>query len=132
MDANPAYDVLGKAIYAELEHSREVSKEEYSYYWNNKEWIASFNDNINREVMKNYGYKNYREICKDTLFLSVSIFNDLLEITPYHQDGLGTFTGIKNKPQGLQLEYSVGLSNEELGKAVMEAFEYCTSIYKKK
>ncbi|HDR1365127.1 TPA: CdiI family contact-dependent growth inhibition immunity protein, partial [Pasteurella multocida] len=34
--------------------------------------------------------------------------------------------------KAIEFTYSIDLSDEELGKAVMNAFEYSTSIYKKK
>lgn len=133
LDQNPAYDVLGKSIYTELENSIEISGEKFLYYWNNNELIDAFRNNVNLGIMKNYGYKNYRDICKDSLFLSVKIYNNILYITPYHQDGLGTFGTVRDKSgNAVKFEYPINLSDEELGKAVMEAFEYCTSIYKRK
>lgn len=72
----------------ELENSREISGKEFEYYWNNDDLFSSFQENLNKDVMRIYGYKNYRQICKDTLFLSVNINNNILYITPSHQDGL--------------------------------------------
>lgn len=124
---------LGRAIGMKLEESREISEKEFIYYWENDELFSSFQEKINKELINSYGYKSYRDICKDSLFLSVSIYNSILFITPSHQDGLGTFGTVKDKSgKGIEFEYPIGLSDEELGKAVMEAFTYCTSIYKKK
>ncbi|HDR1572148.1 TPA: CdiI family contact-dependent growth inhibition immunity protein, partial [Pasteurella multocida] len=50
-----------------------------------------------------------------------------------HQDGLGTFGTARDRyGKAIEFTYSIDLSDEELGKAVMDAFEYSTSIYKKK
>ncbi|WP_231104085.1 contact-dependent growth inhibition system immunity protein [Pasteurella multocida] len=133
LDTTTSLKKLGEAIYLELENSREISGKEFEYYWNNDDLFSSFQENLNKDVMRIYGYKNYRQICKDTLFLSVSINNNILYITPSHQDGLGTFGTARDRyGKAIEFTYPIDLSDEELGKAVMDAFEYSTSIYKKK
>ncbi|MFC1064292.1 contact-dependent growth inhibition system immunity protein [Pasteurella multocida] len=67
------------------------------------------------------------------MFLSVSIYNNMLKITPLHQDGLGSYTSVRNKEGvAIKFEYSVNLLlfPEELGNKIIEAFKYSTSIYK--
>ncbi|QIM61984.1 hypothetical protein A1D29_00885 [Pasteurellaceae bacterium Orientalotternb1] len=124
---------LGRVIHHELEESKEISEAEFQFYWDNDVLFSSFQENIHKEVMKKYGYKNYRQIYKDTLFLNVIIHNNVLYITPYHQDGLGTFGTARDRyGKAIEFTYPIDLSDEELGKAVMDAFEYSTSIYKKK
>ncbi|QLB42035.1 CdiI family contact-dependent growth inhibition immunity protein [Mannheimia pernigra] len=133
LDREVCFEELGKAIFLELEKSREIPEKEFMYYWENGELFTSFEKKIDEQIIKTYGYKNHRDICKDSLYLSVQIYNNILYVTPYHQDGLRSYGTVRDKSgKGIEFEYPVGLSDEELGKAVMEAFEYCTSIYKKK
>ncbi len=57
----------------------------------------------------------------------------MLKITPLHQDGLGSYTSVRNKEGvAIKFEYSVNLLlfPEELGNKIIEAFKYSTSIYK--
>lgn len=133
LDREVCFEELGKSVYSELEKSREISEIEFMYYWKNKELFSNFEEKIDREIIQTYGYKNHKDICKDSLFLGVQIYRDILYITPLHQDGLRSYGTVRDKSgKGVEFEYPINISNEELGKAVMEAFEYCTSIYKRK
>ncbi|HDR0809145.1 TPA: CdiI family contact-dependent growth inhibition immunity protein, partial [Pasteurella multocida] len=78
-------------------------------------------------------YKNRKEIYKNMDFLSVSILDKKVIITPLHQDSLNGYTAIKDeKGKSVKFEHPIDISDEELGKVVMEGVKYCTSIYKKK
>lgn len=133
LEANVSFYELGVALKEKLDESTRISEDFFIRHFNDDEGLLLFNQNEEKKVVSIYGYKNAKAICKDALYLTISLIDNALVIRPSHQDGLGTFTTAKNKEgKGIEFEYSVGLSNEELGKAVMEAFEYCTSIYKKK
>ncbi|URJ85101.1 contact-dependent growth inhibition system immunity protein [Pasteurella multocida] len=83
--------------------------------------------------MSVYGYKSAKAICKDALFVTVLVINNSIVIRSTHQDALGTFGTARDRyGKAIEFTYSIDLSDEELGKAVMDAFEYSTSIYKKK
>lgn len=124
---------LGGFIKSQLAESREISVDEFVKLFNNRESVELFYKIKERKIMDVYCYKDRRFIYKDTLFLSVLINNESLYVTPLHQDGLGTFGTVKdNSGKAVQFEYPTDLSDEELGKAVMEGFKYCTSIYQKK
>lgn len=88
---------------------------------------------MKKKIISSYGYKSIREIYKDTIFLDILISNEILYITPTHQDGLGSFTTLIDKSgKSAQFEYNINLTDEKLGEAVIEAFKYYTSIYQKK
>ena len=83
-------------------------------------------------IAKQYDYKNKKAFQREISFLGVKINNNVLFITPYHQDGLDSFGTVRDKDgKGVEFEYPVNLSDEALGKAVKEAFEYCTSVYRR-
>ncbi|MGC6360569.1 contact-dependent growth inhibition system immunity protein [Bisgaard Taxon 45] len=116
-----------------MAESREITEEVFMYYWKNNSEIELFNSQEEKRIKEKYGYRNRKSIYKDSIFLSVSIYNDILKITPLHQDGLGSYTSVRNKEDiAIKFEYSVNLllSSEELGNKIVEAFKYSTSIYK--
>ncbi|MDG2944691.1 contact-dependent growth inhibition system immunity protein [Exercitatus varius] len=123
---------LGVEIKKKLSESHEITEDVFMNYWENRD---EFNKKLQlkeEKIIKLYRYKNRKSLYKDTLFLSIGITNNILFITPLHQDGLGTFGTVRDKDgKGVEFEYPVNLSDEELGKAVKEAFGYCTSIYRK-
>lgn len=130
LDLNISYSDLGKKIREKLSESREVSEEEFMYYWKNKEIMVEFTKNENKKIFSKYGYKNQKELYKDLFFLDVSIHNEALFIEPMHQNSLGGYTAASDKNgQAIEFKYPLNLTDEELGKATMEAFKYCTSIY---
>ncbi|HED4441058.1 TPA: CdiI family contact-dependent growth inhibition immunity protein, partial [Pasteurella multocida] len=46
---------------------------------------------------------------------------------------LDGYTAIEDENRKwVRFEYPIDISDEELGKVVMEGFKYCTSIYKEK
>lgn len=131
LETNVSMEVLGKSIDRKLYESRQIPETEFMELWSNRKEFEKFNELENKKIIREYGYKNKREICKDALFLNVSIYNDNIHITPSHQDGLCTYTtAIDKNGDSVEFEYPVNLSYKELGEAVMKGFEYCTSIYK--
>lgn len=124
---------LGRVIIKKFSESYEITQQEFYDLWNKREELNKQNKIEEKRIIELYKYKNIKELYKDTLFLSVSILNNILYVTPAHQDGLGTFGTVRdNSGKAVQFEYPTDLSDEELGKAVMEGFKYCTSIYQKK
>lgn len=123
---------FGKAIRNKLSESREISEEVFMHYWDNKSELKEFNEKEEKKIIEVYGYGNKRSLYKDTLFVSVSILNNKLIMTPLHQDGLGSYGTVIEDGKGVDFEYPVTLllSPEELGKAVIDAFKHSTSIYK--
>ncbi|MGC7560379.1 contact-dependent growth inhibition system immunity protein [Pasteurella sp. PK-2025] len=133
LDIDVSNSMLGNEVKKKLAESREITEEVFMYYWKNNSDIESFNSQEEKRIKEKYGYRNRKSIYKDSIFLSVSIYNNILKITPLHQDGLGSYTSVKNKEDtAIKFEYSVNLllSSEELGNKIVEAFKYSTSIYK--
>lgn len=100
-------------------------------YWNNKEIIKNFIKNEEQKVMHAYKYRSRKALYQDIDFLSIDILNNKLFITPLHQDGLASYTSVKGKDGfAIKFEYPLTITDEELGKVTIDAFKYCTSIYK--
>ncbi|MCK3655915.1 hypothetical protein A4G19_09120 [Pasteurellaceae bacterium Macca] len=132
LDLDVSYIEFGKKIRDKLNESREISEDTFMYYFNNRVVIDEFLDKEEKRIKKVYGYKSIKEIYKEISFLSVHILNDTLYIAPNHQDSLDGYTSVRDKNgNAIEFEYPINLTDEALGKAVMQAFEYCTSIYRK-
>lgn len=130
LDINISYIKLGQEIRKKLNESEQITDEMFMYYWNNKEIIKEFNKNEEKRIMCNYNYKSRKALYQDMDFLSIEILNNKLLITPLYQDGLASYTSVKGKDGfAVKFEYPLTITDEELGKATMDAFEYCTSIY---
>ncbi|HDX1086741.1 contact-dependent growth inhibition system immunity protein [Pasteurella multocida] len=129
---NITYSSLGKDIKENLLKSRKIEFNEFNLIISSdkpKEFLQSMEKRIKEEFL----YKNRKEIYKNMDFLSVSILDKKVIITPLHQDSLNGYTAIKDeKGKWVKFENPIDISDEELGKVVMEGFKYCTSIYKKK
>ncbi|ATF75825.1 contact-dependent growth inhibition system immunity protein [Pasteurella multocida] len=124
---------FGKAIKEKLNESDLISEDLFMFHFNDNEGLSLFNKNEEKKVMSVYGYKSAKAICKDALFVTVLVINNSIVIRSTHQDGLGTFGTARDRyGKAIEFTYPIDLSDEELGKAVMDAFEYSTSIYKKK
>ncbi|WP_424407925.1 contact-dependent growth inhibition system immunity protein [Pasteurella sp. PK-2025] len=133
LDIDVSNSMLGNEVKKKLAESREITEEVFMYYWKNNSEIELFNSQEEKRIKEKYGYRNRKSIYKDSIFLSVSIYNNMLKITPLHQDGLGSYTSVRNKEGvAIKFEYSVNLLlfPEELGNKIIEAFKYSTSIYK--
>ncbi|EIJ70887.1 contact-dependent growth inhibition system immunity protein [Pasteurella bettyae] len=123
---------LGKKIREKLSESHSITEELFMDIWKHRNELDEILQKKEEEIIKKCGYKNKNAFQRDISFLSVDIRNNILFITPLHQDGLDSFETVRDKDgQGVEFEYPVNLSDEELGKAVKDAFEYCTSIYRK-
>ncbi|MDG2944690.1 contact-dependent growth inhibition system immunity protein [Exercitatus varius] len=128
-----SFSDFGVEIRKKLSESKIISEEFFIYHFNDEAGLSLFNKNEEKKIMLSYGYKSVKAICKDAVYLTVSVIDNNLIIRPTHQDGLGTFTSVKdNVGNSVEFRYSINLSDEELGQAVMDAFKHCTSIYKKK
>ena len=132
LDINISNLDLGKEIKKKLSESYSITEEVFMNIWKRRDELNEVLWRKEEEIIKQCGYKNKKAFQRDTSFLSVDVRGNILYVTPYHQDGLDSFGTVRDKEgKGIDFEYSVNLSDEELGKAVMEAFEYCTSIYRK-
>lgn len=124
---------LGKEIKKKLSESHSITEEMFMNIWKHRGELDKILQQKEEEIINQYGYKNKKAFQREIHFLSVDVRNNILYVAPLHQDGLDSFGTVKDKDgKGVEFEYPVNLSDEELGRAVKEAFEYCTSIYKKK
>ncbi|QIM62824.1 hypothetical protein A1D29_05710 [Pasteurellaceae bacterium Orientalotternb1] len=127
-----SYCSLGKTIRENLSKSRKIDFDELRRIMS-LDSDDTFLKSLEKKIKEEFLYKNRKEIYKNMDFLSVSIMNNKIIITPWHQDSLDGYTAIEDEKRNwVRFEYPINISDEELGKAVIEGFEYCTSIYKKK
>lgn len=123
---------LGREIRVKLSKSRMIDFDEVNQLLSSNK-INIFTSSWEKKIKDTFSYKTKKEIYKDMDFLSVRIKNNVLTIIPWHQDSLDGYTAIEDENRNwIKFDYPIDLSYEELGEAVMRAFEYCTSIYKKK
>lgn len=83
-----------------------------------------------QQLKKLFSYKNKREIYKYMDTIDVSMYEECIIISPSPQDSLEGFTEISKNKQALEFSYPRDITDEELGKAIYEAFGHCTNIYK--
>ncbi|NEN76629.1 CdiI family contact-dependent growth inhibition immunity protein [Pelistega sp. NLN82] len=120
---------LGAYIKQKLAESREISHEQlYELYQSNV--IKELTNTLEKEMMLLYGYKNRKAIYKNMRFMSIESDKDKIIIMPEHQDSLNGATAISNEDNTmLSFIYDKTISDKDLGIAVREVFNYCTSIY---
>ncbi|XWY22249.1 contact-dependent growth inhibition system immunity protein [Bisgaard Taxon 45] len=132
LSPNITYSALGKYIRENLSKSREIDSDELRAVMS-LDSDGTFFKSLETKIKEEFSYKNRKEIYKNMDFLSVRIMNNKIIITPWHQDSLNGYTAIEDENRKwVRFEYPIDISDEELGKVVMEGFKYCTSIYKKK
>lgn len=119
---------IGRRIRDALAASRMVSMDEFQEIWRNKDQMitkrsAEFNDLL----MKQYGYKNRRELYRNMDICGVTLREGKIEVQPTHQKALdGSYT--VKKDTGPFAQYiSETASDAELGAAIREGFSRCTS-----
>lgn len=126
-----SYSDLGKAVKTKLSKSRDIGFDEFQRVFHSEK-IKNLPKVLEDEMKKKFLYKNKKDIYKNMNFLSVEIQNDKLVVIPWHQDSIDGYTAIEDKDKNwIKFEYSSTLSDEKLGEVVMNAFKYCTSIYRK-
>ncbi|MFC0323058.1 contact-dependent growth inhibition system immunity protein [Gallibacterium melopsittaci] len=124
-----SFDDLGAMIKKKLSASKVLNNEEFSKIMNSDK-IKKLDKNLEIDMKKKFNYKNRKSIYQYMDFLTIDINNNKIIIKPKHQDSLDGFTTLKNSEGEItQFEYPLTITDEELGKATMDAFEYCTSIY---
>lgn len=133
LDINISNLNLGKEIKKKLSESHIITEDMFMNIWKRRGELDKLLQQKEENIINQYGYKNKKAFQREIHFLSVDVRNNILYVAPLHQDGLDSFGTVKDKDgKGVEFEYPINISDEELGKAVMEAFEYCTSIYKRK
>ncbi|NEN76631.1 CdiI family contact-dependent growth inhibition immunity protein [Pelistega sp. NLN82] len=120
---------LGAYVKQKLTESRDIPYEQfYELYQSNT--IHNLTKTLEKEMMLLYGYKNRKAIYKNMRFMTIESDKDKMVIIPHHQDSLDGSTTISNEDNTmLSFTYDKTISDKDLGIAVREAFNYCTSIY---
>ncbi|HDR1830100.1 TPA: CdiI family contact-dependent growth inhibition immunity protein, partial [Pasteurella multocida] len=84
---NITYSALGKHIRENLSKSREIDFDELRAIMS-LDSDGTFLKSLETKIKEEFSYKNRKEIYKNMDFLSVSIMNNIIIITPWHQDSL--------------------------------------------
>lgn len=121
---------LGKLARAGLAASREVEVEEILQALGTPQEFKERGRLEEEKIKKIFSYKNKKSIYKYMDTINVDIDDKEMIIYPSHQDSLDGFTGISKNKQRLKFSYPLDITDEELGKAIYEAFTHCTSIYR--
>ncbi|WP_340614133.1 contact-dependent growth inhibition system immunity protein [Xenorhabdus thailandensis] len=116
---------LGFFVRQALSKSRLVDPEDNDFFHRDmvsiryKNWIA--------EAMKKGGYKTKRALFKKMNKCSVKLLDGNLTISPWSHEKLETWGG-KGLPRDCKISLSDRVTDEELGKAIKEAFTLCKSF----
>lgn len=121
---------LGKRARVGLAASREVEVKEILQAFGTSQDSKDRTKEKEQQLKKLFSYKNKREIYKYMDTIDVSMYEECIIISPSPQDSLEGFTAISKNKQTLEFSYPRDITDEELGKAIYEAFEHCTSIYR--
>ncbi|WFQ80877.1 contact-dependent growth inhibition system immunity protein [Xenorhabdus sp. SF857] len=116
---------LGCSVRKALSQSRLVDPEDNDFFHRDmisiryKNWIA--------EAMKKGGYKTKRALFKKMNKCDVNLLEGKITISPQAHQKLDTW-GKKGMPDDCNITLSVDVTDEELGKAIREAFTRCKSF----
>lgn len=123
------FSSLGKYIKAKLDESEEISPYEMAELFNNHKFDHNFQNNDFSYLNRKITLQNRKKLYRNMNTLRVSIHNDVILIYPCHQINLEEFQNIKINNKDLYFEYPINIKDEILGKAIMDCFDHCTSIY---
>ncbi|WP_115514903.1 MULTISPECIES: contact-dependent growth inhibition system immunity protein [Xanthomonas] len=124
LDPNVADIELGRALRSALEKSKSVSTEVFQEIFHSGE-IERISQERDAFAMKNYAYKSKKSMQKKMNICTVTVAEEI-EVQPMHQNSLGSYTVKKDKGPYV-LRFPLGLTDTELGAAVREGFNHCTS-----
>ncbi|MBD2812875.1 CdiI family contact-dependent growth inhibition immunity protein [Xenorhabdus sp. Vera] len=116
---------LGCSVRQALSQSRLVDPEDNDFFHPDmidaryKSWMA--------ETMKKEGYKTKRALFKKMNKCDVQLLNGRITISPQAHQKLETW-GEQGMPDDCKLILSENVTDEELGKAIKEAFSRCKSF----
>lgn len=131
-DVDPQYlppnstdEELGVAIKVALSKSKRLNIEDFQKIWKSGA-IEETEKLREKNVMREYGYKNKKSLYKNSDTCVISAFDSYIEIQPTHQDSLNGWT--VKKDMGLTpLQISHVATDAELGASLRHAFTLCTS-----
>ncbi|MDE1497342.1 CdiI family contact-dependent growth inhibition immunity protein [Xenorhabdus bovienii] len=116
---------LGNAVKQALSKSRLVDPEDDDFFHRDmiearsKKWVA--------EVMEKWGYKTKRALFKNMNKCFIQQLEGKLTITPEAHEKLETW-GVKGMSDDCNIILADNVTDEELGKAIKEAFTRCKSF----
>lgn len=117
-------ELLGCTLRQALAASKKVSKDEFQRLWKSG-ILHALGDKISTLEIKNYSYKNKRDLYKVMRCCWISEVDGQIEIKPTHHKSLDSYSGISNDgPEIFILPRAV--SDAEVGAALREGFKRCT------
>lgn len=123
------FSSLGKYIKAKLDESKEISPYKMAELFNNHKIEHYFRNNDFSYLNRKITLQNRKELYRNMNILIVSVLNNIIRIYPCHQTNLEEFKDIRVNNKDLYFEYPINIKDEDLGKAAIDCFSYCTSIY---
>lgn len=120
---------LGRYIRRALNASRMLNMEEWQEIWRQKEKLKQKSDEKNKALMRQYGYKNKRDLARDMNSCWITLQDGKIKIQPTHHKSLEHYTGISK--DGPEIQYvPEDISDAALGVAVKEGLRRCISSVK--
>ncbi|MEQ1976893.1 contact-dependent growth inhibition system immunity protein [Xenorhabdus sp. SGI240] len=116
---------LGFSVRQALSQSRLVDPEDNDFF--HRDMVSVRYKNWIIEAMKKGGYKTKRALFKKMNKCSVKLLDDKISIVPLAHEKLEVWGG-KGMPRDRKIVFPNSITDEELGKAVKEAFTRCKSF----
>ena len=128
LDKDCTDEQLGLAVLKALEHSKQISIEEFSEGFNAGIFKEGYNKYINFLMMR-YNCKNKKQFFKKIKEVTISKIDNNFQLLSTHQNSTGSFSA-NNSSQVISIETST--SPTVLGKLARDAYKGCTSVYDRK
>ncbi|WP_367110490.1 contact-dependent growth inhibition system immunity protein [uncultured Psychrobacter sp.] len=128
LDIDCTDEQLGRAVLSALEHSKQISIDEFSEGFNSGFFKEQYNKYID-SLMIRFGFKTKKQLFKKIKEVSISKIDDKFQLLSTHQNSLGSFSA-DNNSQTIVVEAST--TPATLGKLTRDAYKECTSIYDRK
>jgi hypothetical protein len=116
---------LGDALRLALGESKQVSIAEFQKIFASGE-IQRIGEERNKYAMKKYSYKSKRAMFRKMMCCWINISENQIQIKPTHHNSIDGYSGISLDGDEI-LNLPVNATDAELGAALREGFNRCTS-----
>lgn len=117
-------DALGVALLDALNHSRTVNPANFPDFFNFERTKEQYSKWV-EALIKHYGYKSRHALFKHMKNCNVELQGNNITIKPMRHKKLEGWG--REKDDGINdLEISIGISNQEIGKTLKLAFDRCS------
>lgn len=115
---------LGGAVQKALSASRILKLEELDDFFDRDILKVNY-DKWVKDVIQHYGYKNRKQMFRDLQYVSIDLYNNKLEISPWSQEKLEAWGPTPNGVAD-NVIIPADSSSEDIGAALRLAFSRCT------